>query len=413
LFAQIAAAGQRLQTLRALRHRNFRWFWFSASAQSTGLGMQFLILGWLVLERTDSATQLGLMIFLYGLPNMSLVVLGGIFADRLNRLRLLKYTQSSATSLVIVLAALTLAGLVQLWHVYATAFLLGTIQALNMPTRMAMVADLVDREDIMNAVSLNSAVMNLGRIIGPLAAGGVIELAGIGPALALNAACYFLGTGLLFSMNGAAAAVEQVRRTSIIGDLFTGVRYVLAAPVALTLIVMGYTFGFFGLPHLQVMPAYAKEALGVGAGGAGLLITASGVGSLLGSIVLASLGNFRHKNWLLLGTIFLFCFTLILFALSPWFWVSWALLLLVGMGSMSYVSMVTTVLQMTVPSHLQGRVLSVWGLGGAMMFVGALPMGAAADLLGWTAALAAGPVITLVFVLWLGIWRPTIRRLEI
>ena len=374
--------------------------------------MQFLVLGWLILERTDSATQLGLVIFLYGVPNLIFVVLGGIFADRLDRLSLLKYTQGSVTLLVFALAALTLAGLVQLWHVYAAAFLLGTIQAINMPTRMAMVADLVDREDIMNAVALNSAVMNSGRIVGPLAAGGVIELAGIGPALALNAVFYFLGTGLLYFMNGSAA-VTPVQRTGIIGDLFTGIRYVWATPIALAIVGMGYTLGFFGMPHLQVLPAYAKEALDVGAGGAGLLITAAGVGSLLGSIFLASLGNFPHKNWLLLGSVFIFCFSLILFAISPWFWVSWVLLLLVGMGGMSYVAMVSTVLQMSVPPQLQGRVLSVWSMGGAMMFVGALPMGAAADLLGWNAAVVGGPVITLALVIWLGLCRPTIRRLQV
>ena len=412
MFAQIAAAGQRLQTLRALRYRDFRWFWFSASAQSAGRGMQFLVLGWLILERTDSATQLGLVIFLYGVPNLSLVLLGGILADRLDRLSLLKYTQGSATFLIFVLAGLTLADLIQLWHVYATACLLGTFQALNMPTRMAIIADLVDREDIMNAVALNSAVMNSGRILGPLSAGWVIELAGIGPALALNGACNLLGTGLLFFMSGNAAVVP-VQRTGIIRDLFTGVRYVRATPVALTVIVIGYTFGFFGMPHLQVMPAYAKDALGVGAGGAGLLLTAIGVGSLLGSIFLASLGNFRHKNRLLLGSILIFCFGLILFALTPWFWVSWALLLLVGMGSMSYASMGTAVLQMSVPSQLGGRVLSIWSMSGGLMFVGALPLGVAADLLGWKAALVGGPVITLASVLWLGIWRPTIRRLQV
>jgi len=254
--------------------------------------------------------------------------------------------------------------------------------------------------------------MNSGRILGPLAAGGIIEVVGIGPALVFNAACYFLGTVFLFFMGGTTAMVPA-QRTSIIRDLFTGVRYVWASPVALTAIGLGYTLGFFGMPHLQVMPAYAKDVLDVGAAGAGLLLTAAGVGSLLGSIFLASLGNFRHKNWLLLGSIFIFCFSLILFALSPWFWMSWALLLLVGMGGMSYVSMVTTVLQMSVPPQLQGRVLSVWGMGGAMMFVGALPMGAAADLWGWTAAIAGGPIISLAFVLWLGIWRPTIRRLQV
>ena len=377
-----------------------------------GRGMQFLVLGWLILERTDSATQLGLVIFLYGVPNLSFVALGGIFADRLNRLRLLKSTQVSVGLVVFALAVLTLGDLVQLWHVYVAAFLLGTIQALNMPTRMAMVADLVDREDIMNAVSLNSTVMNLGLILGPLSAGGVIEVAGIGTALALNAAWYFLGTGFLFFMKDSTAT-EPVERTSIIRDLLTGVRYVRATPVALTIIGVGYTLGFLGMPVLQVMPAYAKETFGVGAGGAGLLITAAGVGSLLGSIFLASLGDFRRKNWLLLGSILIFCFSLILFAQSPWFWLSWSLLLFVGIGSMSYVSMVSTVLQMTVPRQLQGRVLSVWSMGGAMMFVGALPMGAAADFLGWNAAVVGGPVITLAFVIWLGFCRTTIRRLQV
>ena len=412
MFAQITAAGQRLQTLRALRHRNFRWFWISASGQLAGRGMQFLVLGWLILERTDSATQLGLVIFLYGVPNLSFVVLGGIFADRLDRLRLLKFTQGSVTLVVFALAALTLAGLIQIWHVYAAAFLVGTIQALNMPTMMAMVADLVDHEDIMNAVSLNSTVMNLGRILGPLLAGGIIDTAGIGSALAFNACFYLVGTLFLFFINGTAA-MEPAPRTSIIRDLFTGVRYVRATPVALTIIGVGYTIGFFGMPLLQMMPAYAKEVFGVGAGGAGLLVTAAGVGSLLGSIFLASLGNFRRKNWLLLASILIFCFSLIIFAQSPWFWVSWALLVLVGIGSMSYVSMVTTVLQMTAPRQLHGRVLSVWSMGGAMMFVGALPMGAAADLLGWNAAVVGGPVITLALVIWLGLCRPTIRRLQV
>jgi predicted MFS family arabinose efflux permease len=301
---------------------------------------------------------------------------------------------------------------VQLWQVYAAALLLGSIQALNMPARMAMIADLVDRGDIMNAVSLNSMVMNLGRILGPLSAGGVIASMGIGPAMAFNAGWYFLGTGFLFFMNDTAAT-DPVERPSIIRDLFTGLRYVLATPVALTIIGVGYTIGLLGMPVLQVLPAYAKETFGVGPGGAGLLITAVGVGSLLGSIFLASLGNFRQKNWLLLGSILIFCFSLILFTQSPWFWLSWVLLLLVGVGSMSYVSMVSTVLQMTVPRPLQGRVLSVWSMGGAMMFVGALPMGAVADAFGWTSAVVGGPVITLVFVIWLGMFRPTIRRLQV
>ena len=165
------------------------------------------------------------------------------------------------------------------------------------------------------------------------------------------------------------------------------------------------------MPYIQVLPAYAKEVMEVGAGGAGLLITGAGVGSLAGTVVLASLGNFRHKNWLLIGSIFMFCISLFAFAWSSWFWLSWAILFFVGMGSI--VPMGTTILQLTVPTELQGRVLSLWYLSAGLMFIGGLPMTLVADAAGWTVAIAGGAVICLVVGVWLGLWRPTLRRLKL
>ena len=145
-LAQIAAAGRRIEAFRALRHRNFRWFWLSTTTRSAAQGMQFFVLGWLVLDLTGSASKLGLAIFLYGLPHMSLVMLGGVLADRWERRTLLLVSQTSVSAIVLLLATLTAAGVVEPWHVYVCIFILGTLQALNMPSRMAMVADLVDRE---------------------------------------------------------------------------------------------------------------------------------------------------------------------------------------------------------------------------------------------------------------------------
>ena len=410
MFAQITATRDKLQAVRALRHRNFRWFWFSANAVAIARGMQFLTLGWLVLELTDSATQLGLVVFLYGIPNLTLVLFGGIFADRIDRRKLLVSSQAVVTIIVFALAVLTITGLVALWHIYAATFILGALQALNMPSRMAIVADLVRREDIMNAVVLNSAVMNYGRILGPALAGGIIEVTGIGPALYINAGCYFVGTVCLFLIKGLSPGTAA-RKTPIMGDLLEGLRYFRSTPVAFTVIGIGFAFGFLGMPYVQVMPAFAREALGVGAGGAGLLITAAGVGSLIGTLVLVSLGNFRYKNWLLIGSFFVFGVGLFLFAWSSWFWLSWALLLFVGMGSM--VPMGTTVLQLTVPSELQGRVLSLWYVSAGLMFIGALPMSVVAETLSWPIAIAGGAGLFLLVALWLGVWQPALRRLKV
>ena len=374
--------------------------------------MQFLILGWLVLLITESSTQLGLMVFLFGVPNLALVAFGGIIADRLDRRRLLIVTQVIVVFLVVAVASARTVDILVLWHVYAAVFVLGAVQGLNMPARLAIVSDLVDRETIMNAVALNSAVMNVGRIAGPAVAGGVIALVGIGPALFLNAACYLFGVLLLLPINGLPSAKER-RPTPMVRDLREGFRYFWSTPVAFTVVGMGFAFGFFAAAYLQVLPAFAKVVLSVGAEGAGLLISAAGLGSLLGSLVLASLGNFGHKNWLLLGMAVTMSVALLLLAWSPWFWVSWAILIAVGVGFMGFISVGTTVLQLTVPPELLGRILSLWLLSASLHYMGALPLGIVADAFSWPISVTGGAALFMLAVLWLGVWRPTLRRMKV
>ena len=287
-FAQIAAIGRRLPAARSLRHRNFRWYWLSTSAQASARGMQFFILGWLVLELTDSVSQLGLVMFLYGVPNLALMLLGGVLADRWERRFLLLVSQGFVSAIIFILAILTAVDVISLWHIYAATFLMGVLQALNMPSRMAIVSDLVDRDDLMNAVALNSAVMNAGRIFGPGLAGGLIQIWGIGPALFLNGALYVIGAGFLLLVTGISRP-PVTGNTTIIKDLSLGVRYFMASPVALTVVGMAFALGFFGLPYIQVLPAFAKDYLEVGAAEAGFLLTAAGIGSLIGALMLASL----------------------------------------------------------------------------------------------------------------------------
>ena len=408
----------------ALRHRNFLLYWFSGMGQAAALGMQFLILGWLTLELTDSSARLGLVIALYGVPNLAMLAFGGIFADRVSRRWLLFYSRAIVMVLIIVAATLTVQQLISMWHIYAISFVLGTIQGLNMPAQMAIVPDLVDERDILNATSLNMAVFNTGRIMAPSLAGWIIENVGMGQALYLNAACYAISCLFLLLMKGAefrsrAGGSGGSGRSvgsggaNILGDFWEGVRFVAATPIAFTLVGMSFAFGFFGAAYIQVLPAFGREAMELNADGAGFLLTVAGLGSLTGNVFLASLGNARHKNWLLLGMIILFGATLFMFALSQIYIVSLALLFLTGVGFTGFISMGTTVLQLTTPHELRGRMMSLWLIGAAVHYIGALPLGAVGEHWGWPTSLGGGALIMLAFVLWLGVFRPTLRRLRV
>ena len=405
------AVTSKLQIFRSLRHRNFRYYWFAGVWQSTARGMQFFLVAWLVLQLTDSASQVGLAVFLYGLPNLGLVIFGGVIADRVSRLKLLVYSQTLVGILILGLATLEIADLVALWHIYAIAFALGIIQGINIPSRIAVIFDLVDREDVLNAVALNSLLMNLGRTVGPVLAGGLIAIAGVGAAIYLNAGCYLVGVALLLFIK-RVPSLGTPDRSSFMGDLWEGLRYLWTTPVALAIIVIGYAFGYAG-GYLQVLPAHAKEVLGASANEAGLLLTAVGLGALLANLIIAALGDFRRKVWLLLANVLGFSLALLLIPWSTWFWVSAVILVFVGMGYMGYITMGTVILQLTMPRELLGRLMALWVLGASFEYLGALPIGVGADHLGWPASIIGATAVCLFFVVWLGLWTPHLRRLRV
>ena len=411
-LSHITQEGDRFQIFRALRYSNFRWFWLNGAAQAMAQGMQFLILVLLVLDLTGSSYQLGLVVFAYGIPNLFFAMLGGIIADRANRLKLLISTRLCVSVLILTLATLKITDLVEIWHIYAIMFLLGTVQALNMPARMALVADLVERGDMMNAVALHTMVQQTGQIIGPALAGGIIELFGIGPALFVNAGLYLVGIVFLLLIRGLPPLAPNLKAT-LLGDLKEGLQCIRSTPVLYTIIGLGLAFAFFAMSHRQVLPAFTKEVLEVGAAGTGILLLGAGLGSLVGSLILASLGDFRHKTQLLMGSVLLLSVFLTLFAWSPWYWASWIIFFFVGVTSFGFFwPLATTLIQLNVPAELRGRVLSFMQLAPAVHYLGALPTAVVADVISWPAAITGGAALSLVVALWLGIWRPALRCLE-
>ena len=385
-------------------------------------GMQFLVLGWLVLEVTGDQTQLGLTISLYGLPNIAFLMAGGIIADRVDRKQLLMVTQAMVGAMVGVLAALTITDQVALWHIYLAAVLLGVLQGLNMPARIAMLSDLVGERRLLDAVGQFNAAQHAGRIVGPPIAGVLIDQWGMGVVLVLNAACYGASVLLLIMVRGAFSRPET-NRQPLLRHIREGISVIRDTPMLFTVLVMTCIFGGFGMAHLQVLPAFAKEMLDSSASGVGLLLLASGIGALTGSLTL----TLMHREWLYRWLVFCISTFTVLLALmawsgalddltgsdwSGWFWVTWVFVLLVGIVAIGWVwPLTTTIIQLASPAELRGRVLGVFHLVPGFHLLGAWPLTLAAAGIGWPLAITGAAAVCLTVTLSYGLARKGGREL--
>ena len=287
----------------------FRWYWMASSTQSVAQGMQFLVLIWLMLELTGSSLQLtGLMVFLYGIPNTAMLPFGGVIADRLNRKYLLMATQAGVGALIGVVAVLTLTEAVTVWHIYLAVALLGVLQALNQPARVTMLSDLVGQNALLDAVAQFNAAVHVGRIVGPPLVGVLIDgppliadqfdVGGTGTGLLANAVFYGASVMFILPIRWTSSAAAPAREP-LLQNFINGLSVIKNTPVLLTVIVLSCSFGGFGMSHLQVVPVFAKDQLGSDATRAGLMLLASGIGSLAGSIALTFMNRAWLYRWLL------------------------------------------------------------------------------------------------------------------
>ena len=383
--------------------------------------MQFLVLGWLVLELTGSSIQqLGLVVFLYGIPNTILLPVGGVIADRIDRKLLLMATQLGVGVLIAVMAVLTWAEAVTLWHVYLAVALLGVLQALNQPARVTILSDLVGQSNLLDAVAQFNAAVHIGRIIGPPLAGVLIDgppliaqyadVWGLGAGLAANAAFYVLSVLCILPIGGAFKAASAAREP-LVQNFINGFSAIKNTPVLLTVIVLACSFGGFGMSHLQVIPAFAKDQLGSDATRAGLLLLASGVGSLLGNVFITFMNRAWLYRWLLVCLVTM-AVCLIAFGWSTSFWVAWGLFVVVGVVSLGTVwPLATTILQLSTPAELRGRVMGVFHFTPGFHYIGALPLSFVAAQMGWSLALTIAAGLMLVVTFWFGIARRDGREL--
>ncbi len=395
--------------IRALRSRPYRLFVAGQLISLVGTWMQMVAQSWLIYRMTGSAALLGLLGFAGQIPVFVLAPLGGVVADRASRHRVLVTTQSTMMALAATLAALTLSGNIRVSHLFVLATLLGLVNAFDIPARQAFVIEMVEREDLMNAIALNSSMVNGARIAGPAVAGVVVAAVGEGWCFLLNALSYtaVIGALLLMRLPRRPRAASQVSAWASIVEGF--VFSWQTAPVRALLLLLGLV-SLMGMPYSVLMPIFADRILGGGPDAYGLLMSASGVGALAGAATLTVRRHIRGLGRWVAVSATGFGVSLIAFASSRSLWLSALLLVPAGFCMMVEMAASNTLIQAMIPDRLRGRVMAVY----SMMFMGMAPLGALiagalAAPLGAPATVAIGGVVCIAGGLVFGARLPALR----
>jgi MFS family permease len=380
---------------RAFHHRNYRLFFFGQSISLIGTWMQMVAQSWLVYRLTGSAALLGVLGFCGQIPVFLFASIGGAFADRHNRHRILIFTQAASMVLAFALAALTLTGTIREWHLFVLASMLGLVNALDFPVRQSFVVDMVGKEDLGNAIALNSSIFNSARIIGPAVAGILVGWIGEGWCFFANAASYIAVIAGLLCMR--AIPRGEPRRGTAWRSIVEGYRFVAhTRPIRVLMIQLGF-ISLLGMPYAILMPIFADRILRGGPKGFGFLVGSAGIGALIGAVRMAMRKGTDGLGRSIAITTASFGVSLILFSFSRTFWLSAALLVPVGFSMMTAMASSNTLVQTIVPDRLRGRVMAVH----SMMFMGMAPFGslyagALAQRIGAPLTVAIGGVACIV-----------------
>jgi len=380
-------------TFRALRHRNYRLFFWGQLVSLVGTWMQQTAMMWFVYDRTNSKLLLGLVAAVGSAPMVFSSVWGGALADLYPKRAILVVTQAAQMLCAFLLAAGVWLGFATPEFIMIVAAFNGTAMGFDMPARQAFTVEMTSREDLLNAISLNSSIVNGARVVGPSVAGLMIGAVGV-------AMCFFLN-GLSFVAVIAGFLMMRLPRfqkpahaVSAGEHAWNGIVYSIKHQRVRTILLLFLAVGVFGWSYTVLMPAFARDVLNRGANGYGILMSASGLGAFFGALVVATYGHLFTPRWLALGGVWLFSGALLALSLSRNFYAALACLLVAGFGMLLFFSTSNTVLQTIVPDEMRGRVMGVWSLVfGAMIPLGSLEVGAVAHWLGTPFALGLGAII--------------------
>ena len=384
-----------------LTHRNFRLFWIGQTVSLVGTWMQTMAQGWLALELTNNAFLVGLVASVGSFPILLLSLPAGVLADREHKLRLVIIAQALLLLEAVVLWWLVFTGHITIGWLLILSAANGAVLAIEIPARQAMMIELVGRDDLRDAIALNSSGFNLARIFGPGIAAAVIAQAGIAWCFGLNALSY-LTVLIGLSMIRLPPWQAPLTTGSPLHGMMEGLRYIRSSKKVRTLIRFIAVFSILGLPYITLMPVVARDLLGLDASGYGLMLSALGIGGLSGALALAGVGRRIPRGKLLVGAACTYAFLLIMFALVRWPWLAYPILFVTGFSMIVTNSVVNGMLQTFVPDHFRGRLMSVYSLisVGLAQVVGSFAAGAVAEAIGVDWAIGIGAAIMLGYAMY-------------
>ena len=373
------------RALAAFHYRDFRILWFGAFTSTVGNWMQQVAQSWLVFELTQSSFYLGLDYFFGQLPILLLTLIGGVVADRYDRRHVLIGSQFVQMATAFTLATLVYFGIVRVPHILLLSFVAGLGQAFGGPAYQALIPSLVQKKDLPNAIALNSIQFNLARVFGPLLAGVTLAAWGSAVCFGLNGLSFLVVIVALLSMT--IRHTPPVAPKSLMVELKGGLRYAKGESAIVALTVLGGMTTFLGLPLLTFLPVFAKDIFHGDINRFSHMMAFSGAGAVCGALIVAWLGRFKHMGRVLLGTQAAFGILVTAFAISRVIWVSDALLFCTGAALLMTFSMTASLVQLIVPDHLRGRVMSIY----MVSFRGGMPLGSLAA--GYVASRTSAPLV--------------------
>ena len=400
------------KTLEALGNRNYRLLWIGQMGHSAAFWSESVARSWLIWELTGSATLLAVVNLLRAVPILVFGLLAGVTADRFNKRKILITCQSVTLANYIVLAALITTGAVEVWHVLLSAFIMGSSMAFNQPTRMSLVPRLVEEDKLANAIALNSAAMNVNRILGPAGAGLLIAPLGIGGVYFVSAGIYVVALATTIRMR-VPPITARSEKTSVLTDMAEAFRYVYKEKSIFALILLALIPMTLGHPYMTLLPIFADRVLGVGESGYGFLLSAVGTGALIAVLIIATLGSrLRSKGLLILVGIFCFGAFLVAFSQSTLFPLSLVIIALAGFMSTGMMVLINTSLLTITPKELHGRVMAVYRLDHGLMPLGTMVMGLLADGIGAPSTLLIMGGICALLALFMGMGNRRVRGIQ-
>jgi len=399
-------------TFTSLKYPNYRLWFIGQLVSLVGTWAQSAALGYLIYQLTKSPAYLGYVSFAGGLPTWIFTLYAGAIADRVSRRTLMVITQSGMMVVAIILAILTFTNLIQWWQILILSFLMGVCNAFDAPARQAFVLEMVDREDMTNAIALNSTMFNLAVVVGPALGGLIYAWVGPGWCFTINAISFIAVIIALLLMKLKPFVPVKTDRSAL-GDVKEGLKYVANHPSVRMLISNLFIITLFGLGIATLIPAWAVEVLGGGAATNGFLMAARGLGSLIGALTLAALGHIRFRGKIWTINSLLLPIAMIIFAYMRWLVPSLLAMAAMGFTFMMIVNLSNSMVQIRIADEMRGRVMGVF----TFFFFGAMPLGSlisgwAADSIGESLTVVISAMILLVFALWVYWRQPAFRAME-